>query len=45
MLVLLKPYHVAPTVYRYYFQEQCKHFLEIKGEKQLNKKVIGVGEK
>lgn len=38
---ILKPHHVAPTGYRYYSQEQLNHFLGIKGEKQLNKKVIG----
>lgn len=38
---ILKPHHVAPTGYRYYSQEQLNHFLGIKGEKQLNKKIIG----
>lgn len=38
---ILKPHHVAPTRYRYYSQEQLNHFLGIKGEKQLNKKIIG----
>jgi predicted site-specific integrase-resolvase len=38
---VLKPHHVAPTGYRYYPQEQLNHFLGLKGEKQLNKKVIG----
>jgi predicted site-specific integrase-resolvase len=38
---VLKPHHVAPTGYRYYSQEQLNHFLGLKGEKQLNKKVIG----
>lgn len=38
---ILKPHHVAPTGYRYYSQEQLNYFLGIKGEKQLNKKIIG----
>ncbi len=38
---VLKPHHVAPSGYRYYSQEQLNHFLGIKGEKQLDKKVIG----
>ncbi|WP_370671422.1 IS607 family transposase [Clostridium botulinum] len=37
---ILKPHHVAPTGYRYYPQEQLNHLLGIRGEKQLNKKVI-----
>ncbi|MFS1510983.1 IS607 family transposase [Chengkuizengella sp. SCS-71B] len=36
-----KPDHVSVSGYRYYSQEQLNHFLGIKGEKQLNKKVIG----
>jgi DNA-binding transcriptional MerR regulator len=37
----LKPARVESTGYRYYSQERLNHFLGIKGEKQLNKKVIG----
>lgn len=37
----LKPAHVTNGGTRYYSQEQLNHFLGIKGEKQLNKKVIG----
>jgi len=37
----LKPVHVTQGGTRYYSQEQLNHFLGIKGEKQLNKKVIG----
>ncbi len=38
---ILKPHHITESGYRYYSQEQLNHFLGIKGEKQLDKKVIG----
>lgn len=38
---VLKPHHITANGYRYYSQEQLNHFLGIKGEKQLDKKVIG----
>ena len=37
----LKPHHIAPSGYRYYSQEQLNHFLGIKNNLQLNRKVIG----
>ena len=37
----LKPVRVEDTGYRYYSQEQLKHFLGLKLEKQINKKIIG----
>jgi len=36
-----KPHHIAPSGYRYYSQEQLNHFLGIKNNFQLNRKVIG----
>lgn len=36
-----KPHHRSKGGFRYYSQEQLNHFLGIRGEKQLNKKVIG----
>ena len=38
---ILKPHHIAESGYRYYSQEQLNHFLGIKGEKPLDRKVIG----
>lgn len=37
----LKPVRVEDTGYRYYSQEQLNHFLGLKSEKQINKKIIG----
>ena len=37
----LKPVRVEDTGYRYYCQEQLNHFLGLKLEKQINKKIIG----
>ena len=37
----LKPVRVEDTRYRYYSQEQLNHFLGLKLEKQINKKIIG----
>ena len=37
----LKPVRVEDTWYRYYSQEQLNHFLGLKLEKQINKKIIG----
>ena len=37
----LKPVRVEDTGYRYYSQEQLDHFLGLKLEKQINKKIIG----
>ena len=37
----LKPVRVEDTGYRYYSQEQLNHFLGLKLEKQINKKIIG----
>lgn len=37
----LKPVRVESTGYRYYSQEQLNHFLGLKQEIQLNRKVIG----
>ena len=37
----LKPVRVEETGYRYYSQEQLNHFLGLKSEKQINKKIIG----
>ena len=37
----LKPHHVAESGYRYYSQGQLNHFLGIKGEEPLDRKVIG----
>ena len=36
----LKPVRVEDTGYRYYSQEQLNHFLGLKLEKQINKKII-----
>ncbi len=36
----LKPHHITESGYRYYSQEQLNHFLGLKQEKQLNKKII-----
>lgn len=38
---ILKPHHITDSGYRYYSQEQLHHFLGIKSELQLNRKVIG----
>lgn len=38
---ILKPSHVTKAGTRYYSQEQLNHFLGIKSEKQINKKIIG----
>ncbi len=38
---ILKPHHVTASGYRYYSQEQLNHFLGIKGQKQVDRKVIG----
>lgn len=38
---ILKPNHITESGYRYYSQEQLNHFLGLKQEKQLNKKIIG----
>lgn len=38
---ILKPHHIAESGYRYYSQEQLNHFFGIKGEKPLDRKVIG----
>lgn len=38
---VLKAHHVAKSRYRYYSQEQLNHFLGLKEENQLSKKVIG----
>ena len=38
---ILKPSHVTQGGTRYYFQEQLNHFLGLKSEKQINKKIIG----
>jgi predicted site-specific integrase-resolvase len=38
---LFKPHHIAPTGYRYYFQEQLNHFLSIIGIKVKNRRIIG----
>lgn len=37
----LKPARVEDTGYRYYSQEQLNHFLGLKPEKQINKKIVG----
>ena len=37
----LKPHHVTAGGTRYYSQEQLNHFLGLKSEQQLNKKIIG----
>ena len=37
----LKPVTAEDTGYRYYSQEQLNHFLGLKLEKQINKKIIG----
>ena len=37
----MKPVRVEDTGYRYYSQEQLNHFLGLKLEKQINKKIIG----
>jgi DNA-binding transcriptional MerR regulator len=37
----LMPSHVTDGGTRYYSQKQLNHFLGIKNEKELNKKVIG----
>jgi Predicted site-specific integrase-resolvase len=38
---ILKPHHIAPSGYRYYSQEQLNHFLGIKSNLQLKRKIIG----
>ena len=38
---ILKPSHVTKGGTRYYSQEQLNHFLGLKSEKQINKKIIG----
>lgn len=38
---ILKPHYVSKSGYRYYSQEQLNHFLGLKPERQLNKKIIG----
>jgi predicted site-specific integrase-resolvase len=38
---ILKPIRVEQCGYRYYSQEQFNHFLGLKQENNLNKKVIG----
>lgn len=38
---VLNPHHIANSGYRYYSQEQLNHFLGLKSEVQLNKKIIG----
>ena len=38
---ILKPSHVTQGGTRYYSQEQLNHFLGLKSEKQINKKIIG----
>ena len=38
---ILKPSHVTQGGTRYYSQEQLNHFLGLKLEKQINKKIIG----
>ena len=37
----LKPHHITAGGTRYYSQEQLNHFLGLKLEKQINKKIIG----
>ncbi len=37
----LKPARVEDTGYRYYSEEQLNHFLGLKSEKQINKKIVG----
>lgn len=38
---ILKPHHVSESGYRYYSDEQVNHYLGFKGEKPVNRKVIG----
>ena len=38
---ILKPSHVTQGGTRYYSQEQLNHFLGLKSEKQISKKIIG----
>ena len=38
---ILKPSHVTKVGTRYYSEEQLNHFLGLKSEKQINKKIIG----
>ncbi len=38
---ILKPSHVTQGGTRYYSQEQLNHFLGLKSEKQINKKIVG----
>ena len=38
---ILKPSHVTKGGTRYYSEEQLNHFLGLKSEKQINKKIIG----
>ena len=38
---ILKPSHVTQGGTRYYSQEQLNHFLGLKSEKHINKKIIG----
>lgn len=38
---ILKPSHITQGGTRYYSQEQLNHFLGLKSEKQINKKIIG----
>ena len=38
---ILKPSHETQGGTRYYSQEQLNHFLGLKSEKQINKKIIG----
>ena len=38
---ILKPSHVTQGGTRYYSQEQLNHFLGLKSEKQIDKKIIG----
>ena len=38
---LCKAHHISPTGYRYYSQEQLKHFLGIRGVEVKNRRIIG----
>ena len=38
---VLKPHHVTYSGYRYYSQEQLNHFLGLKNQKPVNRKIIG----
>ena len=38
---ILKPHHISESGYRYYSDEQLNHYLGFKGEKPVDRKVIG----